>query len=291
MPTLANTIQSITKTHLEEKKGRLYAQCVRAVGWIGGTVPDTEGIVELPTSDVSNGGVVVGAALAGERPIYVIRYQGFTFYNMVSILNYAAKSLEMWGQPCPVLVRALGMEGSIGPVASNMHHSMVMRMPGINVYAPITPKEWETCYNVFMADNQPYFFSESRQSLTNEREFDDYYAGGASHTLFLVGPIRLQYDRLRLEFPNCNIVNLFLLKPIYISERAINALLQSKSGIAVDSDYTICGAAEHIAYELMHKTGKRVHAIGLENKTAGFSREMDNVTPTIEQIKKVLNAT
>ena len=117
---LSETIKSITKDHLEQKRGRLYAQCVKAVGWIGGTVPDTVGIVELPTSDVSNGGIVVGAALAGERPIYVVRYQGFLAYNMITVLNYAAKSMEMWNTPCPVLVRALGMEGSMGPVASNM---------------------------------------------------------------------------------------------------------------------------------------------------------------------------
>ena len=50
-------------------------------------------------ADVAGGGFAVGAALAGRKPIYVIRYQGFNWYNSVSIINYAAKSKELWDVP------------------------------------------------------------------------------------------------------------------------------------------------------------------------------------------------
>src|SRR5688572_8662617 len=90
---LSETIKEITRKHLVENNGLLLAQNVNAVGFIGGTVPElSDGIIELPTSDVSNSGIAVGAALAGRRPIYVIRYQGFLWYNAAHIANYAAKS-------------------------------------------------------------------------------------------------------------------------------------------------------------------------------------------------------
>ena len=112
--TVAETIQVITRNHLEEGDGLLFGQCVTAVGWVGGTVPEMseeDGIVELSMADVAGPGIAVGAALTGRRPIYVIRYQGFMWYNAAPLLNYAAKSKEMWDVPCPIFVRSIAMEG------------------------------------------------------------------------------------------------------------------------------------------------------------------------------------
>jgi acetoin:2,6-dichlorophenolindophenol oxidoreductase subunit beta len=148
MATTADIIKQLTQEHLLKNNGLLFGQCVTAVGWVNGTVPPltiADGIVELPISDVSNGGIAVGAALAGRRPIYVIRFQGLGWYNLTTILNYAAKSKEMWDVPCPIFVRAIAVEGHIGPVASNSHHSLCCRMPGIVVKAPMTPYEWHEC--------------------------------------------------------------------------------------------------------------------------------------------------
>src|SRR3989344_5364409 len=144
--TLAQKIQEITLRHLKSENGVALGQCLTAVGWVGGTVPELtqeDGLIELPMSDVANGGVAVGLALAGRRPIYIVRYQGFQWYNSVTILNYAAKSKEMWGVPCPVFVRSVGMDGGIGPVASGSHHGIFNRMPGIPIVAPMTPGEYQ----------------------------------------------------------------------------------------------------------------------------------------------------
>jgi len=136
VPTVAETIRKATACHLNAFDGLLFAQSVKAVGWIGGTVPkQSKGIVELSCADVAGAGLTVGVALVGRRPIYVIRYQGFIWYNAASIINYAAKSKEMWGVPCPMFVRSIASDGA-GPVAGGAHHGMVMRMPGIKVFAP-----------------------------------------------------------------------------------------------------------------------------------------------------------
>ena len=41
------------------------------------------------------------------------------------IVNYAAKSKELFDTPCPVFVRGIGMERAIGPVAGSSHHSYI----------------------------------------------------------------------------------------------------------------------------------------------------------------------
>ena len=50
------------------------------------------------------------------------------------ILNYACKSKEIWNVPCPIFIRGIAMEGSIGPVAGSSHYSLYYRMPGINYF-------------------------------------------------------------------------------------------------------------------------------------------------------------
>jgi pyruvate/2-oxoglutarate/acetoin dehydrogenase E1 component len=160
--TLRDTIKSIVKDHLVSKKGKAYGQCLTAVGWVGGTLPELyedDGMVELSMADVAGGAIVVGAALAGDRPIYVVRYQGFQWYNCVSIVNYAAKSKSIWKRPCPVFVRSIAMEGGIGPVAGSSHHSLVYRMPGIKIASPMSPSEYLECYDHFMNYDEPYYIS------------------------------------------------------------------------------------------------------------------------------------
>src|SRR5437870_551908 len=99
--TVAETIKGITRQHLKNG-GVAMGQCLTAVGWVGGTVPDMteeDGLIELSMDDTSAGGIAVGHALAGRRPIYIVRYQGFQWFNAPFIVNYAAKSKEMWGVP------------------------------------------------------------------------------------------------------------------------------------------------------------------------------------------------
>ena len=90
---------------------------------VGGTLPELyekDGMIELSMADVAGGGIVTGSALMREKPIYVIRYQGFNWYNAPMIVNYAAKSKEIWNTPCPVFVRGIGMEGEL--VRLQDHH-------------------------------------------------------------------------------------------------------------------------------------------------------------------------
>ena len=105
--TVRETIKNIIRGHLKKKKGKVFGQCLTAVGWVGGTLPELyekDGMIELSMADVAGGGIVTGSALMKERPIYVIRYQGFNWYNAPMIVNYAAKSKEIWNIPCPIFI-------------------------------------------------------------------------------------------------------------------------------------------------------------------------------------------
>lgn len=289
---LAEKIREITRTHLKEGNGVVLGQCLTAVGWVGGTVPELsedEGLIELPMSDVANGGVAVGLALAGKRPIYIVRYQGFQWYNAISILNYAAKSKEMWGVPCPIFVRSIAMDGAIGPVASGSHHSIYTRMPGISVVAPLTPIEYQAVWDYFISHDDPMCVSEHRRSFAVDYEMPDIVHSRADITLFPISSTRLNaleaQKALATEGIMANIVHLVWLKPFRVDDRIKKALASSQSrGLVLDGDFPN-GVAKQLAFDIMHAVpDARLHVLALEERVTGFAPAFDNLPPTAEKI-------
>lgn len=284
MQSLREFIRDETRTHLENN-GVLLSQCIQAVGWIAGTVPQMpngKGLIELPTSDVSNGGVVTGLALGGRRPIYVIRYQGFITYNGASIFNYAAKSKAVWGIPCPLFVRAIAMEKSIGPVATGSHHSLAMRYPGIKVVAPMTIDEWSWCWHDFMHGDDPVYCSEHRSSYDSV-DPDNSINRGSTTTVVGISAGRTGAKEAA-EKTSSNYIPLFRLKPLFFEESDMQILRDSDTIVVVDSDYQICGASEHICMELSKTISAKYLPIGVKDQTAGFSPLCDVLTPTASEI-------
>lgn len=294
--TVRDTIKEITRKHLTEGKGKCYGQCLTAVGWVGGTLPEMyeeDGMVELSMADVAGGAIVTGAALAGERAIYVVRYQGFQWYNAVSVANYAAKSKELWNRPCPILVRSIAMEGGIGPVAGSSHHSIVSRMPGIKVISPMTPKEYQYAYDCYINDNDPYYISEHRKSYDNEDELRTFIDNKeVDFTIFPLSITRLEMTKLvelaGKENITLNIIHQLWIRPFNVNPLWAQALNHSRyGGLVTDDDY-VEGVASSMANELSLVTTKRVHTLGLDPRTAGFYASVDNLPPSAEKILEKL---
>ena len=108
----------------------------------------------LEAEGVAGGGIVTGSALVGKRPFYIIRYQGYNWFNCTFIINYACKSKEIWKIPCPIFIRGISSEGSIGPVAGSSHLSIFYKMPGIKIFSPMTNNEYKKVYKALQAISQ-----------------------------------------------------------------------------------------------------------------------------------------
>lgn len=301
---LRDTIRRISEKHLKENNGLLLGQCLTAVGWVGNTIPrlsEKEGIVELSMDDTFASYMIAGVAAGDKtRPIYVVRYQGFQWFNAVGIMNYAAKSKEMWGVPCPVFVRSIAMEGggrrgreerAIGPVASASHHGMIYRMPGISICAPATPKEYEQIWDHFMSHDDPMYVSEHRRVWDVDYEIEDIVEKDADLTLFPITATRLNameaVSRLKEDGVKCNLINILWLKPFELNKKdeLIEHSLENSrcGGLVLDGDF-VNGVAKNMAYDMMHKHQRPVYALGLEEKTSGFSPWNNNLSPTPDRI-------
>ena len=270
--TVRETIKETVFKHLKENNGLVFGQCLSAVGWVGGTIPElteNDGLVELSMADVSNGGIVAGAGLSNRRPIYVIRYQGFNWFNASIILNYACKSKEIWDTPCPIFIRGIAMEGSIGPVAGSSHHSIYYRMPGIKIVSPMTPIDYLSAYNYFMKNDDVLYVSEHRGSYSNKEELPNFLSEGLDIVLFPISITRFETQIAKVELEKMGykigIVNVVWIKPFDIVKGWENAVKTSKyGGVVLDDDYVI----------------------GLKNKSAGFSKATDNLPPNYSEIVK-----
>lgn len=298
MPTLRETIKETVRHHLKNQNGIAMGQCLTAVGWVGGTLPELyeeDGMVELSMADVAGGGIAVGAALAGRRPMYVIRYQGFNWYNAPMITNYAAKSKDIWGIPCPMFVRSIAMEGAIGPVAGSSHHSLYYRMPGLKIFSPMTPGEYQYVYEKFMSEDEVYYVSEHRGAYNNTDEMFNVYNEKADITLFPISITRFAARdaaiELRKEGIKVDVCHILQIKPFEPSEMDISSLKSSGKGIVLDDDY-VDGIAKSLAFDLNKLSGADVQVMGLEDKTAGFYPQVDNLPPNkdaiIRKIKEML---
>ena len=296
--SLKDTIKKIVADHLDN--GYLaMGQCLTAVGWVGGTLPEkyeSEGMIELSMADVAGGGFAVGAALAGKRPMYIIRYQGFNWFNAPVIINYACKSKEIWSRPCPLFIRSISMEGGIGPVAGSSHASLYYRMPGIKICSPMSSIEYKEIYNDFMNNDDVLYVSEHRNSFLNSEDFLNVYIDKPD--IVLIGISITRFELLKASNIlnslgiNVAIHHVLWIKPFIISVQLIDLIQSSKFGFIISDDDYVDGIAKNIAYDITEATGKIGHVIGLKNRTAGFSKTTDNLPPNYNDIvNKVLEIT
>ena len=293
---LRQTISEITFKHLKKNKSQVFGQNLTTVGWVAGTLPklyEKDGVVELPMADVASGGIVTGSALVGKRPIYIIRYQGYNWFNCIFIINYACKSKELWKIPAPMFIRGISSEGSIGPVSGSSHISMFYKMPGIKIFSPMTSKEYEKVYKEFMKGSDVFYISEHRKSYEYSIEFKniinkklDIILMPISITRFAAQKAVLQLKKLGLK---AGIIHLINLKPFELKKNWINAIKTSKYGVLMtDNDYND-GVLRTIAHKINEKTDKKIHVVGLEHRSAGHHYKVDNIPPdTSKIIKKVL---
>lgn len=246
--------------------------------------------------DTGGSGIAVGCSRKVPT-IYIVRYQGFQWFNSAFIANLAAKSKEMWGVPRRLFIRSIAMEGGIGPVASNSHHGIFTRMPGIVVVAPMTPGEYLQIVDYFNTHDDPMYISEHRKSFDIDYEMPDLVNRHSHITLFPISAARLNAVKaaevLSEEGIVCNIVHLLWLKPFMVTDRILDPLNNSKfGGIVIDTDYEN-GVSKCIAHDLMLASGKPVRALGLEERTAGFAPHLDNLPPSpkkiCEYVKRIVN--
>ena len=288
---LRETIKEITAFHLKKKNSQVFGQNLTGVGWVAGTLPklyEKDGIIELPMADVAGGGIVTGSGLVNRRPIYIIRYQGYNWFNCTFIVNYACKSKEIWKIPCPIFIRGIASEGNIGPVSGSSHISIIYKMPGIKIYSPMSNNEYKNVYKKFIKNTDVFYVSEHRKSYSNKKEFKNKIKKNMDIILMPISITRFSAEKakkiLESQGLKVGIIHLVDLKPFKIESSWVKAIKTSKYGVLMtDNDYAD-GILRLLAHKLNEKTNKKINVLGLDDRTAGHHSNVDNLPPDEKKI-------
>ena len=151
------------------------------IGAAGGVFKQTEGlfaqfggerVIDTPISESGAFGIAVGAAMAGQRPVFEVMFGDFITLIMDQLVNQAAKIHYMSaGQfRVPLVVRtAVGIGGNLGPQHSQSLHAWPVHIPGLKVVMPSTPADAKGLMTASIRDDGPVIFFEDRM-LYNFRD-------------------------------------------------------------------------------------------------------------------------
>ncbi len=295
--TLRDTIKEITKKHLKKFKSMVFGQNLTGVGWVDNTLPklyEKDGIIELPMADVADGGIVTGAGLMGKRPFYIIRYQGYNWFNMIFIVNYACKTKEIWKKPCPIFIRGIALEGNIGPVSGSSQISIFYKMPNIKIFSPMSSNEYKFVYKKFLNSDDVFYVSEHRKSFSNKLNLKNSLPKNPDIVLMPISVTRFEAEEVKNYFDKkkikVGIMHLWKLKPFNLSNKDYKYLKKSKYGVLMTDNDFKDGLMSILASKIQTRSRiSKFFFMGLKDKTAGHHTNVDNIPPTASEIISKIN--
>jgi 2-oxoisovalerate dehydrogenase E1 component beta subunit len=152
------------------------------VGTDGGVFRATDGLMarfgadrvrDTPLSEALIGGLPVGLAAMGFRPVAEIQFMGFIYPAIDQLVNHASRlrNRTRGRLTCPMVLRAPYGGGIHAPE----HHSesteaMLAHIPGLRVVVPSTPARAYHLLRAAVADNDPVVFLEPKRVYRAGRE-------------------------------------------------------------------------------------------------------------------------
>lgn len=286
--TLGNTIKEIMDKYINQDNGIILGECICAPKSVSDTIPSGKNVIDIPMSETAGADFAIGCALTGRRAVLVVRYQDFMLLGASPFITYASVIKDLQGVSAPVFIRAISAD-HFDCNHSNVLHSMFMHHPGIYVCAPMTSKEYKTAWNTFMSDDKPFYCSEYKDSFFITEEFRDEVYEDAVINVFCISKARMNIKETKtILLKNkikINIFNIVWLKPLALS-KYFKYLEKCPLGLVVDTGRVVCGASEHIAYELMNSVPRStVHAMEIEDYPKSTNPNCYNEVPNGKKLQ------
>ncbi|MCF7669741.1 MAG: alpha-ketoacid dehydrogenase subunit beta [Verrucomicrobia bacterium] len=156
------------KALAEDSRVFIYGQDVAD---FGGAFKATKGlaakfpgrVIDAPISEDAMGGVAVGAAMEGMRPIIEMQFADFSIVGLNQIVNQAGTCFWRMGVECPITIRlpSGGTNGS-GPFHSQCLETLFAHFPGLIVMTPATVEDAYSMLIEAVAIDDPVIFCEHK---------------------------------------------------------------------------------------------------------------------------------
>lgn len=117
-----------------------------------------ERVVDTPISEAALTGTALGAALCGLRPVLEIMFMDFMVLALDQLFNHAAKIRYIYGDRLhvPLVIRTpMGGYRGYGATHSQCLEALLMKMPGLRVFAPWSPADAKLMLKTALAGEDP----------------------------------------------------------------------------------------------------------------------------------------
>jgi pyruvate dehydrogenase E1 component beta subunit len=121
-------------------------------------------VIDTPIAELGFGGIAVGAAANGLRPIVEFMTFNFSLVAIDQIINSASKIMSMSGgqYSCPIVFRGpTGNAGQLSSQHSSNFENWFANTPGLKVVVPSNPADAKGLLKASIRDNDPVIFMES----------------------------------------------------------------------------------------------------------------------------------
>lgn len=234
-------------------------------------------VFDIPLAENGMTGVMIGAALAGMRPVMTHQRLDFTLYAMDQIVNHAAKrSYASGGSQCvPITIRAIvGRGWGQGPQHSQSLQALYSHVPGLKVVMPSTPYDVKGLLLAAIWDNNPVMFIEYRTlydtigGVPQEPYTVPIGQGvvrfaGTDVTIAAISNMVLEAARAKRVLDrvgiSTEIIDLRTSKPLDEAV-VLNSVMKTGRLVIADTGWRTCGVAAEVAAMVAEKCFKYLKA-------------------------------
>ncbi len=142
------------------------------IGAYGGAFGVTRGLLaefgaervrDTPISEPGFVGAAIGAAVAGSHPLVEIMFMDFIGLAVDQLVNMAAKLHYIYGQSCPLTIRApMGGGRGYGATHSQCLERLFFGIPGLRIVAPACGADAAGLLQAAIRDANPVLFLEHK---------------------------------------------------------------------------------------------------------------------------------
>jgi pyruvate dehydrogenase E1 component beta subunit len=272
-------------------------------------------VIDTPIAELGFGGIGVGAAVNGLRPIIEFMTFNFSLVAIDQIINSAAKFMSMSaGQySCPIVFRGpTGNAGQLGAQHSQNFENWFANTPGLKVVVPHSPYEAKGLLKASIRDNDPTIFMESEQMYGDKGEVPEgeymiplgkanIMKEGSNVTIVSFGKMiprvvlpaiaELEKDGISVE-----LIDLRTVRPIDY-QIVINSVKKTNRCVVVEEAWPLAAISSEITYHLQRYAFDYLDApvirvnnmdIPLHYAPTLIEATLPNVKRTVDAVKKVM---
>ncbi len=269
-------------------------------------------VVDTPIAELGFGGLGVGAAVNGLRPIIEFMTFNFSLVAIDQIINGAAKMMSMSGGQYNVPIVFRGPTGNAGQLSSQHSQNFenwYANTPGLKVVVPSNPYDAKGLLKSAIRDDDPTIFMESELMYGDKGEVpeEEYLlpigqahvvSEGTDVTLLSLGKmmkvVNEAADELGKEGINAEVIDLRSVRPIDY-QTIIESVKKTNRLVIVEEAWPLSSLATDISHVVQRNAfdylDAPIHRINSRDLPLPYAPTLiEEILPSVKRTLEAVNA-